>query len=116
MAGTWPLTKQDSLQIMDMWEIHVEDMTNKKYSKALKRVEDTISAGFLMEKIEAERNDWNKSAFVWPENESKETCRVKLEIGSSVRPDPFSKKSMKTYIQEYAGYREVLSTIHEGYV
>lgn len=53
----------------------------------------------MMEKIEDERNDRNKSAFVWPENESKETCRVKLEIGSSVRPDPFSKRSMKTYIQ-----------------
>ena len=101
---------------IDLTFIPVEDMTNKKYSKALKRVEDTISAGFLMEKIEEERNDRNKSAFVWPENESKETCRVKLEIDSSVRPDPFSKRSMKTYIQEYAGYREVLSTIHEGYV
>ena len=86
---------------IDLTFIPVEDMTNKKYSKALKRVEDTISAGFLMEKIEAERNDRNKSAFVWPENESKETCRVKLEIGSSVRPDPFLKRSMKTYIQEY---------------
>ena len=86
---------------IDLTFIPVEDMTNKKYSKTLKRVEDTISAGFLMEKIEAERNDRNKSAFVWPENESKETCRVKLEIGSSVRPDPFSKRSMKTYIQEY---------------
>ena len=73
---------------IDLTFIPVEDMTNKKYSKALKRVEDTISAGFLMEKIEDERNDRNKSAFVWPENESKETCRVKLEIGSSVRPDP----------------------------
>lgn len=86
---------------IDLTFIPVEDMTNKKYSKALKRVEDTISAGFLMEKIEAERNDRNKSAFIWPENESKETCRVKLEIGSSVRPDPFSKRSMKTYIQAY---------------
>lgn len=86
---------------IDLTFIPVEDMTNKKYSKALKRVEDTISAGFLMEKIEAERNDRNKSAFIWPENESKETCRVKLEIDSSVRPDPFSKRSMKTYIQEY---------------
>lgn len=86
---------------IDLTFIPVEDMTNKKYSKALKRVEDTISAGFLMEKIEEERNDRNKSAFVWPENESKETCRVKLEIGSSVRLDPFSKRSMKTYIQEY---------------
>lgn len=86
---------------IDLTFIPIENMNNKKYSKTLKRVENAISAGFLMEKIEAERNDRNKSAYVWPENESKETCRVKLEIGSSVRPDPFSKRSMKTYIQEY---------------
>lgn len=86
---------------IDLTFIPIENMNNKKYSRTLKRVENAISAGFLMEKIEAERNDRNKSAYVWPENESKETCRVKLEIGSSVRPDPFSKRSMKTYIQEY---------------
>ena len=86
---------------IDLTFIPIENMNNKKYSKTLKRVENAISAGFLMEKIEAERNDRNKSAYVWTENESKETCRVKLEIGSSVRPDPFSKRSMKTYIQEY---------------
>ncbi|WP_443625785.1 nucleotidyl transferase AbiEii/AbiGii toxin family protein, partial [Catenibacterium sp.] len=73
----------------------------KKYSKALKQIENTITTGFFIEKIGAERNDRNKSAYVWPENEKKEVCQVKLEIGSSVRPDPFSKKSMKTYIQEY---------------
>ena len=55
----------------------------------------------LTKETGAERNDRNKSAYVWPENEKKEICQVKLEIGSSVRPDPFSKKSMKTYIQEY---------------
>ena len=69
---------------IDLTFIPVEDMNNKKYSRALKRIENTISAGFLMEKIEAERNDRNKSAYVWPENESRETCRIKLEIGSSV--------------------------------
>ena len=84
---------------IDLTFIPVEDMNNKKYSRALKRIENTISAGFLMEKIEAERNDRNKSAYVWLENESRETCRIKLEIGSSVRPDPFSKRSMKTYIR-----------------
>lgn len=86
---------------IDLTFIPIANMNNKKYSKTLKRVENAISAGFLMEKIEAERNDRNKSAYVWPENESKENCRVKLEIGSSIRPDPFSKRSMKTYIQEY---------------
>ncbi len=86
---------------IDLTFMPAEDMNNKKYSKALKQIENTITTGFFIEKIGAERNDRNKSAYVWPENEKKEVCQVKLEIGSSVRPDPFSKKSMKTYIQEY---------------
>ena len=98
---------------IDLTFIPVEDMNNKKYSRALKRIENTISAGFLMEKIEAERNDRNKSAYVWPENESRETCRIKLEIGSSVRPDPFSKRSMKTYIQEYLDAKGMHNVVEE---
>lgn len=86
---------------IDLTFMPAEDMNNKKYSKALKQIENTITTGFFIEKIGAERNDRNKSAYVWPENEKKEVYQVKLEIGSSVRPDPFSKKSMKTYIQEY---------------
>ena len=95
---------------IDLTFIPVEDMNNKKYSRALKRIENTISAGFLMEKIEADRN---KSAYVWPENESRETCRIKLEIGSSVRPDPFSKRSMKTYIQEYLDAKGMHNVVEE---
>ena len=98
---------------IDLTFIPVEDMNNKKYSRAFKRIENTISAGFLMEKIEAERNDRNKSAYVWPENESRETCRIKLEIGSSVRPDPFSKRSMKTYIQEYLDAKGMHNVVEE---
>ena len=98
---------------IDLTFIPVEHMNNKKYSRALKRIENTISAGFLMEKIEAERNDRNKSAYVWPENESRETCRIKLEIGSSVRPDPFSKRSMKTYIQEYLDAKGMHNVVEE---
>jgi len=86
---------------IDLTFMPAEDMNNKKYSKTLKQIENTITTGFFIEKIGTERNDRNKSAYVWPENEKKEVCQVKLEIGSSVRPDPFSKKSMKTYIQEY---------------
>lgn len=86
---------------IDLTFMPAEDMNNKKYSKTLKQIENTITTGFFIEKIGTERNDRNKSAYVWPKNEKKEVCQVKLEIGSSVRPDPFSKKSMKTYIQEY---------------
>lgn len=40
---------------IDLTFIPVSDLNNKKYSKALKRVEDTMIQGFQMEKIEAER-------------------------------------------------------------
>lgn len=98
---------------IDLTFIPVEDMNNKKYSKHLKKVEETIASGFLMEKIEGERNDRNKSTYVWPENESRNSCRVKLEIGSSVRPDPFTKRSMKTYIQEYLEERGLNDVVAE---
>jgi len=98
---------------IDLTFIPVEDMNNKKYGKTLKSIEDTIASGFLMKKIEAERNDRNKSAYVWPYNENGETCRIKLEIGSSVRPDPFSKRCMKTYIQEYLEEKGMLDIVAE---
>lgn len=86
---------------IDLTYIPTKDMNTKKYSRTLKKVEEVIASGFLMEKIEEERNDRNKSAYVWPKNEDKAACRIKLEIGSSVRPDPFTKRPMKTYIHEY---------------
>lgn len=98
---------------IDLTFIPVSDLNNKKYSKALKRVEDTMVQGFQMEKIEAERNDRNKSAYVWPVDEDKDACRVKLEIGSSVRPDPYSRKELKTYIQEYLEEQGMQDAIQE---
>lgn len=86
---------------IDLTFIPSQGMNNNQYSKILKRVEKVISTGFLIEKIDIERNDRNKSSFVWPKNEDKLTCRIKLEIGSSVRPDPFASKELKTYIEEY---------------
>jgi len=86
---------------IDLTFIPNPDLNNRKYSKALKQVENIMTQGFLIEKIESERNDRNKSAYVWPIDGDKDSCRIKLEIGSSVRPDPYSIKTMKTYIQEY---------------
>ena len=113
LSKCYPGSSNRLSEDFDLTFIPVEDMNNKKYSRALKRIENTISAGFLMEKIEAERNDRNKSAYVWPENKSRETCRIKLEIGSSVRPDPFSKRSMKTYIQEYLDAKGMHNVVEE---
>lgn len=98
---------------IDVTFIPNESYTDKKYSKALKQVEEVITHGYLTEKIDAERNSRNKSSYVWPTDEDKNACRVKLEIGSSVRPDPYSRKTMKTYIQEYLEVQGIHEAIYE---
>lgn len=98
---------------IDLTFIPNESYTDKKYSKDLKQVEEVITHGYLTEKIDAERNSRNKSSYVWPTDEDKNACRVKLEIGSSVRPDPYSRKTMKTYIQEYLEVQGIHEAIYE---
>ena len=76
-------------------------MSQKQCGRALKRIEAIMSDGGFLEKIEGERNDRNKSAYVWFDETDKEQTKVKLEIGSSIRPDPYEPRELKTYIQEY---------------
>ena len=47
-----------------------------------------------------ERNDRNKSSYVWFTDEYRNLERIKLEIGPSVRPHPYERKTMKSSIQE----------------
>lgn len=74
------------------------DESDKACDKAIKRIEDIMTVGADTEKIGAERSNRSKSMYVWFGNRGNQ---VKLEIGSSVRPDPYSKKQLKTYIQEF---------------
>ena len=85
------------------------DCTDKECDRTIKRVEAVMTVGAETEKIIAERSSRSKSIYVW--FGSKEN-QIKLEIGSSIRPDPFAKKSLKTYIQEYLeenGYAEAVA-------
>lgn len=66
--------------------------------KNIKRIENIMTIGARTKKIPEERSCRSKSMYVWFE---KEENKVKLEIGSSVRPDPFSKKTFKSYIHEF---------------
>ena len=66
--------------------------------KRIKKIEQIITEGFITEKINSERNKRNKSMYVWFDDKQK---KIKLEIGSSVRPDPYSLKTLKSYIHEY---------------
>ena len=86
---------------IDLTYIPREDLGPKQYDKQLKKVENVMSSGFRLEKIPGERNDRNKSSNVWFDDSDSENGKVKLEIGSSIRPDPYAKKSLRTYIQDY---------------
>lgn len=74
------------------------DLPDKECSRSIKRIESIMTVGANTEPIASKRSNRSKSMFVWFDDEKK---HVKLEIGSSVRPDPYSKRSFKTYIQEY---------------
>lgn len=74
------------------------ELPDKACDKAIKRIESVMSAGAQTEKIVEERSNRSKSMYVWHGDPAN---RVKLEIGSTVRPDPYRKMQVKTYIQEF---------------
>ncbi len=74
------------------------DLSDKECDRTIKKIEKAITEGAETEKIAAERSDRSKSMWCWFGDKA---SKIKLEIGSSVRPDPFSKRKVKTYIQEF---------------
>ena len=74
------------------------DESDKTCDKTIKKIEKVMTVGAETQKIDAERSNRSKSMYIWFGDRAD---RVKLEIGSSVRPDPYSKKTLKTYIQEF---------------
>lgn len=94
---------------IDLTFIPEDGMTNKQIERKLKSIERVMTADTETEIIPEERNDRNKSIYFWYGNKN---SKVKLEIGSSVRPEPYSSKTMKTYIQEYLeshGFEDVVA-------
>lgn len=72
--------------------------SDKVCDKTIKKIEKVMTAGADTEKIDAERSNRSKSMYVWFGDRANQ---IKLEIGSSIRPDPYSKKTLKSYIQEF---------------
>ena len=85
-------------------------LSDKVCDKTIKKIEKVMTTGADTEKIDNERSNRSKSMFVWFGDKSN---RVKLEIGSSVRPDPYSKKTVKTYIQEFLEEHNGEDDIHK---
>jgi predicted nucleotidyltransferase component of viral defense system len=83
---------------IDLTYIPYSGSSIKIIENNLKEIEKVLSIGLKNEKIDGERNISNKSSFIWIDNK---TEGIKLEIGSSVVPEPYSVKGLKTYIQEF---------------
>lgn len=98
---------------IDLTYVAREELSSRQYDKKLKDIEKIMTKGMMVEKINEERNDRNKSSFVWDKNYGRDETRIKLEIGSQVRPDPYEEKPIKTYIQEYLESINQYEIIHE---
>lgn len=88
-------------------------MSNNQISKRLKLIEKTLIGPGRFEEVGAERTDRNKSSYVWFNDDFMVSERIKLEIGSSVRPHPYSKKGLQSYIHDYLNYIDEIEAIEE---
>ncbi len=83
---------------------------DKTCEKEIKRIISIMTVGAQVEKIKGEGNSRNKSRKVWFDTKDN---AVKLEIGSSVRPEPYGKRKLKTYIQSYLESRNMNDVVCE---
>lgn len=101
LSKCYPNSIERFSEDIDLTFISHEELSLKKFSKQLKEIEKVLIAGNYFEPINYERNDTNKCGYIWFDSSRKEEEKIKLEIGSSGRPDPYSKKVLKSYIQDY---------------
>lgn len=101
LSKCYPKSIERFSEDIDLTYIPEEGLTNKQIGRKLKNIEKTLIGEGKSETINEERNDRNKSCYVWFNDNYKEDEKIKLEIGSSVRPHPFGKKKLKCYIQEF---------------
>lgn len=101
LSKCYPNSIERFSEDIDLTYIPDVGMKDKQINRNLKAIEKILVNQGISEIINEERNDRNKSCYLWFNNEHKEVEKIKLEIGSSVRPHPFSKKTLKSYIQEF---------------
>ncbi|MBK5245952.1 MAG: nucleotidyl transferase AbiEii/AbiGii toxin family protein, partial [Peptostreptococcaceae bacterium] len=83
---------------IDLTYITDDELNPRQNEKGLKKLEAALIGDLRSDKIIDERTPHSKSSFVYFGEDIDD--KIKLEIGSKVRPDPITTKKMKTYIQE----------------
>ncbi len=74
------------------------NLPDKQCSKWIKKIEEVMTGDAHIELIPSERSNRSKSLYAWYGDED---TKIKLEIGSSIKPEPYSKCSCKSYIHSY---------------
>lgn len=115
LSKCYPGTIERFSEDIDLTFLGME-LSDKVCSKTIKKIENVMTEDAMTELIAGERSNRSKSLFAWYGDRGNQ---IKLEIGSSVRPDPYAKRSLKTYIQEYlemCGLTEEATTYGLAYV
>ena len=108
LSKCYPGTIERFSEDIDLTYIPHESLSDKQYERILKNIESIMSKGLCFEKITEERKQRSKSSYIWKQEK---TERIKLEIGSSIRPEPYSKRSIKTYIHEFLEFNNSFDDI-----
>ena len=101
LSKCYPNSIERFSEDIDLTYIPSENMSDSQIDRKLKSIEKTLIESASSEKVSSERNNRNKSSYVWFSDEYKDIERVKLEIGSSVRPHPYSRKVLKSYVHDH---------------
>jgi len=83
---------------IDLTYIPNAEESSKKIEANLKLIEKVMTEGFVFEPIVLERTPCNKSGIIHFDDEA---TKIKLEIGSSIITESYSKKTLSTHIQQF---------------
>lgn len=87
-----------------------QELSDNQYSKSIKRIEQAMAGDDTFEIIGERRSNRSKSSFLWLDKTNFPEEKIKLEIGSMVRPDPVTVRSFMSYIQQYlekSGHQDI---------
>lgn len=97
LSKCYPHSIERFSEDIDLTYLGMEE-DDKTCDKSIRKIISVMTEGAHSEKIPGEGNARNKSRKVWFDGQS---TYIKLEIGSSIRPEPYSLKTIKSYIHGY---------------
>lgn len=99
LSKCYPSSIKRFSEDVDLTYLPTEGASDQQIEKKIKKIEKIMSEGFDSEFEAGWRRKRAKASnvfFTLGDNQYK----IKLEIGSSVRPDPYEKKTLKAYVHE----------------